>query len=151
MTRETAIRCVAIFDELRKRYGAVEAMREAHAYALAGKTVRNRVDASLRGDPALAALVEAVAERLGYTVGQLRLTRLRAVPIRDEVVYVVRQASALASFPELARVLGRDHSSLVVGQRRIEQRLKTDEVLRQRLAQVLALCAVPAPATSVAA
>jgi len=151
VTRETAARCVAIFDEMRKRVGAVDAMREAHAYALAGKTVRTRVDASLRGDPALAALVEAVAERLGYTVAQLRLTRRRSIPVRDEVVYVVRRISSLASFPELGRLLTRNHSSLVDGQRRIEKRLETDEVLRQRLAQVLAVCAVPAPAMSVAA
>ena len=146
MTRETALRCVAIFDELRKRYGAVEAMREAHAYALAGKTVRKRVDASLKGDPALAALVEAVAERLGYTVGQLRMNRRRSVPVRDEVVHVVRRLSSLASYPELAKLLGRDHSSLVYGEARVAARLRTDEVLRQRLAQVVAVCAVPAPA-----
>jgi len=148
LTRETAARCVAIFDELRKRVGSVDAMREAFEYALAGKTVRRRVDASLRGDPALAALVEAVAERLGYSVGQLQLKRRRSIPIRDEVVYVARLASGLASFPELAKVLRRDHSSLVLGQRRVEARLKTDELLRQRLGQVVAACRAPAEAVA---
>lgn len=143
MTRDMAAHCVAIFDNLRQRYGAVEAMREAQAYALAGKTVRKRVDASLRGDPALAALVEAVAERLGYTLGQLLLNRMRSVPVRDEVVYVVRQLSGLASYPELGKVLGRDHSSLISGKDRLAARLKTDDVLRQRLANLVAACRQP--------
>jgi len=143
VTRDTAARCVAIFDELRKRVGSVDAMREAFEYALAGKTVRRRVDASLKGDPALAALVEAVAERLGYTVGQLQLTRRRSIPIRDEVVWVVRQLSGLASYPELAKVLRRDHSSLVAGDARLARRLKTDEVLKRRLAQVVETCREP--------
>ena len=56
---------------------------------------------------------------------------------RDEAVFVARLLEPGASYPALGRLFGRDHSSILVGQRAFAKRMKDNEVLALRMRRLV--------------
>jgi hypothetical protein len=80
--------------------------------------------------------IEAVALSHGIDTNRLRAEQASSsvVRIRSEAVYIVRLLNGgTPSFPELGAYFGRDHSSLVGGDKAFRRRLETDAVLRARV------------------
>lgn len=131
-----------IFDAMRVQYG-----RDIAIESLAGRLRRGlKGPVYLREfDPAAATLLEQVFASHGVTTEMVRSHRMLA-DIRDEGVYLVRRLFPRISFPMLARYLGRDHSSLIVGQQKFAARLAADHGLAARVARLVGDCRAEAVA-----
>lgn len=137
---EILARCVDIFDQTRKRYGATAAMARAFEYATGPTKVRRRIEADANAlEPAAVAVIESVARYHGMPVEQMRVASVRSWAARAEAVYLVR-ATLGVSFPRLAKFFGRDHTSILSCAERFKARLAVDDVLRERMRQFVAGC-----------
>ncbi len=86
------------------------------------------------------AMLTSAAEAHGMTLGRLRAGgRLtgRFAAARDEAIWVVLQTVPEVPLAELARYFGRDHSTIISGQRVFEARMERDDVLRARMARIV--------------
>ncbi len=138
MTPQLLARCVDIFDSTRRRYGSTAAMARVLSYAVAPTKARRQIAADASAlDPCAVKWIELTAERHGIFAVELTGERRRwKMSVRDEAVHVARAMTGV-SFPALARYFGRDHSSLVQGERRFEKRLAADDLLRARIERLI--------------
>jgi chromosomal replication initiation ATPase DnaA len=143
LTRQTLARAVEIFDRLRVRVGAAAAMEQAVEYAQAKPgparlQIARNADAGACPDVVVASVLDAVARAYGVSIWRLRRGRRPMARLRDEIVYVTRKvAGPAASYPVLGGLLKRDHSSLIVGERKFEARLAADELLAARVERLI--------------
>lgn len=77
-------------------------------------------------------IVGIVGQARGFDAQQIKSAERRApfVRARYEVAYLARKYLDL-SLPEIGRRLNRDHTSVINGLRRIEQRMQSPEYLKE--------------------
>lgn len=89
-------------------------------------------------EPVTAQLIQRVAcEFYGVARNEMLSGRrsIEAVHPRQVAMYLAR-VMTLKSFPEIGKVFGRDHTTILHGSRKIEQRLAVDAALRDEVEQI---------------